>query len=104
MCGLVIFIDVTWTRNYLLKEAGVLKHSWTNYAIALDNCYLFTKNYYGIEHDIDSTYGDIRHWAIPGKKQTEWVNDMEFPGVLKKYQVEYPGVKLNKHRIFRVDQ
>ena len=32
-----------------------------SYAIALDSRYLFTKNVkHGIEHDIDSAYGDIR--------------------------------------------
>ena len=54
---------------YILTEGGrsfktLLKE---NYAIALDSCYLFTivthllKNVkHGIEHDIDSTFGDIK--------------------------------------------
>ena len=48
---------------YILTEGGrsfktLFKE---NYAIALDSCYLFTKNVkHEIEHDIDSAYGDIR--------------------------------------------
>ena len=32
------------------------------------------------------------HWAIPEKKRTKGVEDMEFPGVLKKKEVGFPGV------------
>ena len=32
------------------------------------------------------------YWAIPEKIQTGWVEDMEFPGVSKKWHVEFPGV------------
>ena len=39
-------------------------------------------------------------WAVPNT-QKNWVEDMEFPGVLKKYQVNFPGVN---HQISRGDQ
>ena len=49
-------------------------------------------------------------WAVPKKKE-KWVEDMEFPRVLKKYhsieeilkkyQVNFPGVN---HQISRGDQ
>ena len=32
------------------------------------------------------------HWAIPEKKSKQGVEDMEFPGVLKKLQLEFPEV------------
>ena len=49
---LYIFTERGRSFKILFKE---------NYAIALDSCYLFTKNVKnGIEHDIDSAYGDIR--------------------------------------------
>ena len=32
------------------------------------------------------------HWAIPEQKTKRGVEDMEFPGVLKKEQEEIPGV------------
>ena len=34
----------------------------------------------------------FQNWAIPEKKQTREVDDMEFPGILKKENVEIPGV------------
>ena len=49
---------------YILTEAGRSFKTFLkeNYAVALGSCYLFTKNVkQGFEHDIDSTYGDIRH-------------------------------------------
>ena len=49
---------------YILTEAGRSFKTFLkeNYAIALGSCYLFTKNVkQWFEHDIDSTYGDIRH-------------------------------------------
>ena len=42
-------------------------------------------------------------WAIPEKKQTAGVEDMEFPGVLKKQNVEIPRVN-KKGGISRSDQ
>ena len=48
---------------HILTEGGRSYKSLLNenYAIALDSCYLFTKNVkHGIEYDIDSAYGDIR--------------------------------------------
>ena len=61
LCGLV-FIDMNTTRIYLQKEAGVSKHYrkkimqlfWTVATNLLKNVK------HGIEHDTDSTYGDIR--------------------------------------------
>ena len=32
------------------------------------------------------------HWAIPEKKRKKRVEDMEFSGVLKKKEVDFPGV------------
>ena len=48
---------------YILKEAGRSFKTFLkeNYALALDSCYLFTNVKKGTEHDIDSTYRDIRH-------------------------------------------
>ena len=48
---------------YILREGsrGFKTLLKANHTVALDSCYLFTKNVkHGIEHDIDSTYGDIR--------------------------------------------
>ena len=46
---------------YILTEGGMSFKTFLkeNYAIALDSCHLNVKQ--GIEHDIDSTYGDITH-------------------------------------------
>ena len=38
-------------------------------------------------------------WTIPEKKQTGGVEDMEFPGVLKKENMEIPGVNEKRSRI-----
>ena len=63
--GIVVFIDM---NMHIFTELGrsfktFLKY---NYLIVLYSCYWFTENVkHGIEHDIDSTYGDIRHsWNL----------------------------------------
>ena len=59
LCGLVVFSDMKTYTEVGMSFKTFLKE---NYAIALDSCYLFTKNVkHEIEHDIDSTFGDIRH-------------------------------------------
>ena len=63
LCGLVVFIDMNTTCIYLQKEAGVSKHYLKKIMQLLWTVvtYLYTKNVkHGIEHDIDSAYGDIR--------------------------------------------
>ena len=46
------------------------------------------------------------HWAVPGNIQTggAGVGDMEFPGVLKKSHVEFPGVDYKQSRISKGHQ
>ena len=59
MCGLAVFIDM---NTYILTEGSRSFKTFLteNYAFALDSCLL--KNIkHGIGHDIDGTYGDIRH-------------------------------------------
>ena len=62
LCGLVIFIDINTTCIYLQKEAGVSKHSLKKIMQLLWTVvtYLLKNVKHGIEHDIDSAYGDIR--------------------------------------------
>ena len=62
LCGLVVFIDMNTTCIYLQKEAEVSKHYWKNIIQLLWTVvtYLLKNVKHGIEHDIDSTYGDIR--------------------------------------------
>ena len=43
------------------------------------------------------------HWDIPEKYQ-RGVEDIEFSGVLRKYQVDFPGVNYKQHGISRGDQ
>ena len=61
LCRLVVFIDMNTKCIYLQKEVEVSKHRkkvmqllWTVVTYLLKNVK------HGIEHDIDSTYGDIR--------------------------------------------
>ena len=62
LCGVVVFIDMNATCIYLQKEAEVSKHYlkkimqllWTAVTYFLKNVK------HGIEHMIDSAYGDIR--------------------------------------------
>ena len=63
LCGLVVFIDMNTTCIYLQKVAEVAKHYrkkimqllWT-----VVTTYLLKNVKHEIEHDIDSTHGDIR--------------------------------------------
>ena len=52
-----------WTYINLQKEVGVSKHSWkkTMQLLWTDVTYLLKNVEYGLENDIYSTYGDIRH-------------------------------------------
>ena len=43
----------------------------------------------------------ICHWAIPEKKQTEGVEELEFPRVLKKEHVEIPQGSIKKEVEFQ---
>ena len=56
--------DFYWYEHvYIQKESGVSKHSWkkTMQLLWTVVTYLLKNVKQGIEHDIDSTYGDIRH-------------------------------------------
>ena len=58
--------DFYWYEHvaiYLQKQAGVSKHSWKKITQLLWTVvtYLLKNVKHGIEHDIDSTYGNIRH-------------------------------------------
>ena len=44
------------------------------------------------------------NWAIPEKKKQGGVENVEFPGVLKKYHVDFPGVNNKKNGISRGDR
>ena len=60
----MVFIDMT---TYLRKEVGVSKHSWKKIIQLLWTVvsYLLKNVKYEIEHNISSTYGDIRHmWKL----------------------------------------
>ena len=64
LCGLVVFIDM---NTYFQKEAGVSEHSWKKIIQLLWTVvsYLLKKVKYEIEHNINSTYRDIRHlWKL----------------------------------------
>ena len=54
-CGLVDFINM---NTYILTKGRSFKTFLEeNYAIALENCYFFTKNVeHGIKHDVDNAY------------------------------------------------
>ena len=61
LCGLV-FTDMSTTCIYLQKEAGVSKNYCKKIMQLLWTVvtYLLKNVKHGIEHDTDSTYGDIR--------------------------------------------
>ena len=62
LCGLLVFIDMSTTCIYLRKEAGVSKYYLKKIMLLLWTVvtYLLKNVKHGIEHDIDSAYGDIR--------------------------------------------
>ena len=58
LCGLRVFTDM---NIYLQKEAGVSKHSLKKiiHLLPIVVSYLLKNDKYEIEHNINSTYGDI---------------------------------------------
>ena len=45
-----------------------------------------------------------QYWAISEKKKNKGVENMEFPGVMKKLQVNFPAVNLKQRGISKGDQ
>ena len=62
LCGLVVFIDMNTACIYLQKDVGVSKHYGNKITqlLWIVGTYLLKNVKHGIEHDIHSTYGDIR--------------------------------------------
>ena len=64
LCGLVALTDM---NTYLQNEEGVSKHPWKKIIqlLWIVVSYLLKNVKYEIEHNINNTYGDIRHlWNL----------------------------------------